>query len=85
MVFACASAVQADVIVIPDISNEPPNSPEGILRPVKGMNMVQVTEKFGEPVKKHDPVGDPPITRWDYKNFAVFFEYQYVLHSVVDP
>ena len=28
-------------------------------------------------------VGNPPITRWEYPSFVVFFENNIVLHSVV--
>jgi hypothetical protein len=28
------------------------------------------------------PVGEPPITRWDYDKFVVVFEYNRVIHSV---
>ena len=30
-----------------------------------------------------DPaVGQPPITRWDFADYSVFFEYQHVIHAV---
>jgi hypothetical protein len=29
-------------------------------------------------------VGDPPISRWVYDHFTVYFEYDKVLHSVVN-
>jgi hypothetical protein len=27
-------------------------------------------------------VGAPPITRWDYADFSVFFEHNLVIHAV---
>lgn len=51
--------------------------------PGRGLSKQQVIYLFGEPSARHQPMGDPPITRWDYKNFSVFFEYETVLHSVV--
>ena len=45
--------------------------------------MSQVEARFGSPTTKHSAVGDPPITRWDYAQFSVFFEYDKVLHAVV--
>ncbi len=27
-------------------------------------------------------MGDPPITRWVYPDFTVYFEYQYVINAV---
>lgn len=53
--------------------------------PGRGMTMTAVEEKFGSPEAKYDEVGNPPITRWDYPQFSVYFEYQYVLHSVIKP
>jgi hypothetical protein len=44
--------------------------------------MTQVEAKFGAPVTKHDAVGQPPITRWDYAGFSVFFEHDRVIDSV---
>ncbi len=54
-----------------------------IARPTRGMRMTQVERKFGEPATRHPAVGRPPITRWDYPEFSVFFEHDIVLHSVV--
>jgi hypothetical protein len=41
-----------------------------------------VTQRFGEPSKRHTAVGQPPITRWDYPGFSVYFEYDRVIDSV---
>lgn len=50
--------------------------------PARGMTMSQVAKNYGEPVRRRAPVGDPPITRWEYDNFVVYFEYKHVIHSV---
>jgi len=73
----------ADTLVIPDISNQPSNSPEGVPRPTRGMTMDQVREQYGEPQEVKGPVGNPPITRWYYERFIVNFEREYVIHSMV--
>ena len=52
-------------------------------RPTRGMTQASVESKFGVPDSKQAPVGEPPITRWDYKEFVVFFEYDRVIHAVV--
>ena len=52
-------------------------------RPSSGMTADSVESKFGAPEAKIAPVGDPPITRWEYKDFVVFFEYDRVIHTVV--
>jgi hypothetical protein len=50
--------------------------------PPRGMTMHQVAAKFGDPVTKVPPVGKPPISRWEYPGFVVYFEYDHVIHSV---
>ena len=50
--------------------------------PGRGMSMTEVLENFGEPTSKEAEVGEPPITRWNYPNYNVIFEYQYVIHSL---
>ena len=52
-------------------------------RPTSGMTAENVEAKFGAPEARMAPVGDPPITRWEYKEFIVFFEYDRVIHAVV--
>jgi len=54
----------------------------GVQKPKRGITMTQVEAKFGAPVTKHDAVGQPPITRWDYQGFSVFFEHDRVIDSV---
>ena len=53
-----------------------------VARPDKGQTMQAVEAKFGAPQVRHDAVGKPPITRWDYPGFSVFFEHQRVIHAV---
>jgi len=51
-------------------------------RPKRGSTMAEVEKRFGAPVEKHPTVGQPPITRWDYAGFSVFFEHDRVIHAV---
>lgn len=56
--------------------------------PRRGASMGEVQREFGPPGEKHPPAGGgspkhPPITRWDYERFSVFFERDHVIHSVV--
>ena len=51
-------------------------------RPARGMRMSSVEARFGAPQNRHPAVGEPPITRWDYPAFAVFFEHDRVIHAV---
>ena len=50
--------------------------------PRRGSSMAQVQERFGAPKSRHAAVGQPPITRWDYEGFSVYFEHQHVVHAV---
>ena len=68
----------ADVLLVDSIQSAP-----GIQTPRNGFTMSQVRQQFGNPVSELPAVGDPPITRWDYNSFSVFFENDLVLHSVV--
>ncbi len=53
-----------------------------IQRPARGMAMGAVEKQFGAPQDRHAAVGKPPITRWDYAGFAVFFEGERVIDAV---
>ena len=54
-----------------------------VATPARGMSMEQVATKFGTPVTKVPAVGKPPISRWEYPGFIVYFEADHVIHSVV--
>lgn len=50
--------------------------------PQTGESRRSVLERFGLADQEHAPVGRPPITRWDYREFSVYFEYDHVVNSV---
>ena len=50
--------------------------------PRRGVNMAAVEAQFGAPRARHAAVGQPPITRWDYEGFSVYFENTHVIHAV---
>jgi hypothetical protein len=50
--------------------------------PVNGLSMAEVERRFGAPADKLPAIGKPPITRWVYPGFVVYFEYNLVIHSV---
>jgi hypothetical protein len=50
--------------------------------PQAGMSQASVEARYGAPSAKRVPVGDPPITRWEYADFIVYFEYDKVIHAV---
>jgi hypothetical protein len=77
---ACAGTALADTVLV----NDQLQLRESQLdRPKRGSTMGEVEQRFGAPVTRHPTVGKPPITRWDYNGFAVFFEKDRVIHAVV--
>jgi hypothetical protein len=50
--------------------------------PSRGMTQARVERDFGTPSSKGSAVGEPPISRWEYPGFVVFFEYDRVIHAV---
>lgn len=52
--------------------------------PHRGMLMEAVAAQFGEPSEKRDAVGDPPISRWIYPAFTVYFEHDHVITTVLN-
>jgi hypothetical protein len=50
--------------------------------PTRGQSMAAVERQFGVPADRQAAVGQPPITRWVYPGFVVFFEYDHVVHAV---
>jgi hypothetical protein len=74
-----AGPVGAETLVVDDqvvLKNS------AVERPARGSTMGSVESKFGAPSQKHATVGQPPITRWDYPSFSVFFENDRVVHAV---
>lgn len=60
----------------------PAADPVTVTAPARASAMSTVEQAFGKPDKILPAVGDPPITRWIYPDFTVYFERQYVIHSV---
>lgn len=76
---ALAAPAHAEVLKIED---QDPIVVQKGERPTRGMSQQRVLERFGEPRLRHDAVGEPPISRWDYTDFSVYFEHDRVLHAV---
>ena len=56
--------------------------------PRRGMTMAQVKREFGAPLKVLPTRGggskyQPPIHRWEYAGYIVYFANDYVVHSVL--
>ena len=84
LLLALGGAVPASADVV-EMKQSGPAAPvpAGMEIPVRGMHMEQVELMYGKPQAIDPPVGDPPITRWDYPQYSVYFEYSYVIQSVV--
>ena len=83
LALALALAMQtavADVLLIDEVRQS-----EKMQLPKNGITKADTEIKFGAPIKKLSAVGDPPITRWEYDTFNVYFEYDLVLFAVLNP
>lgn len=72
------AAARGDVLLIEEVR-------ERMLRdlPRNGLTTEQVEQRYGVPNERHAPVGDPPITRWVFDDYSVYFEYDRVIESVL--
>jgi hypothetical protein len=50
--------------------------------PTRGLTMAQGERGFGAPANRLNAIGQPPITRWVYPSFVVYFEHNIVIHAV---
>jgi hypothetical protein len=79
-VLATCGVARADTLIIEGLDQAEQTAAQ---RPTRGMTMNKVSATWGTPVAKNEAIGEPPITRWEYGDFLVFFEYDRVLHAVV--
>ncbi|WP_428312188.1 phosphodiesterase [Hydrocarboniphaga sp.] len=80
---ASLPCAHADVLALPPDAGAASDT----VLPAKGSSMAAVSREFGAPRVRHPAVGGdspkhPPITRWDYETFSVFFENQHVVDAV---
>ncbi|MDE2221378.1 MAG: hypothetical protein KGL25_14045 [Gammaproteobacteria bacterium] len=75
----CGNLATAETMVVDDQVMVRPSTVD---RPARGVTMAAVEAKFGAPQTRHPAVGKPPITRWDYAGFSVFFEGERVIDAV---
>jgi hypothetical protein len=74
-----AAPLSAETLLVDD---QVQLKPAAVELPARGASMTQVEARFGAPATRHAAVGTPPITRWDYPGFSVYFEHQHVVHAV---
>lgn len=91
--YLLVSAAAALALSGPSLADElqvPNPAASGGDKPTSGMSMEKVEAKFGAPSRRLPAVGggstaQPPITRWEYPGFTVYFENNHVVHTVVTP
>lgn len=81
---ALPGTAYADTLLIDRVENAADQP-----RPTMGLSMDQVRARYGEPSATFAPVGGgkpqhPPITRWQYPGYTVYFERDKVIYSVPD-
>lgn len=81
---ALAGPATADTLLIDRVERA-----ADLPRPTQGLSMDDVRARYGEPVAQFAPVGGgrpqhPPITRWQYDGYTVYFEHDKVIYSVAD-
>jgi len=54
-----------------------------VTTPKNGQDKLSVEANYGAPLEKVGSVGEPPISRWVYQEFTVYFEHDLVLHAVM--
>jgi hypothetical protein len=80
-----AAPASADTLLIQRVQAE-----QSAHLPKRGISMAQVEAQFGAPSQKfaavagpNDRKHNPPITRWQYDNFSVYFENTHVVDAVL--
>lgn len=81
MLAAFSAAAAADTVKIP--VGQQGAGMHGVVIPKRGILMKAVVAEFGEPLSKSTPVGEPPISYWEYKDYFVYFERNRVLDTVL--
>lgn len=56
---------------------------DAVQTPRRGATQASVAARYGEPRQRIAAVGQPPISRWVYDAFIVYFEGDHVVHAVV--
>jgi len=73
-----AVSASADVLLIEEVRERMQRD-----LPSNGLTKAEVERRYGNPNQRNAPVGDPPISRWIYDDYSVYFEYDLVIESVL--
>jgi len=74
------AAAEADTLLLDGLEMARVSQSE---RPTRGESKARVEARFGTPSRMVAAVGEPPISRWEYPGFTVYFEGDLVIHAVV--
>lgn len=85
IVLALALALAAQIAVADVLLIDEVRQSGKMQLPTNGITKADTEAKFGAPNRKISAVGEPPISRWEYDTFNVYFEYDLVLFSVLNP
>jgi hypothetical protein len=77
--FAVMTVANADTLLLDGVQIAEATRTE---RPARGESKARVEQRYGQPTRMVAAVGDPPISRWEYPGFVVYFEFEHVIHAV---
>ncbi len=75
------SLSEADSVKTP-ISHQQSQQAQSLL-PHTGLSKNEVERLCGHPDRQLKAIAHPPISRWIYADYVVYFEYDHVVHSVI--
>lgn len=73
-----SAAACAEVLLIDEV-----RASKSMGLPDNGLTMQAVEARWGAPEQRFSAVGEPPITRWQYQDYSVYFEHDRVITSVL--
>ena len=79
LLLGLSTGIHAELIVTEDGGTKEAYS---VMLPGRGMAKTAVRKSFGYPIERTAEVGTPPISKWRYDLFTVYFESDYVIHAV---
>lgn len=77
MVFSSLSYAESVALSVAEQGNQ------SVQTPHNGQKKENVEAQFGTPIERVSAVGEPPISKWVYQEFTVYFENDTVLHAVL--
>lgn len=81
LILACVMPAHADTLLLNAIDSSRAANTKPL--PSRGATMASVQSAFGEPTSTKAAVGEPPISRWTYPGYTVYFEHDRVINTVL--